>query len=540
MDIFSRTSKTSLMDQPQAKDATDRVIVIGAGMGGLASAIRLAAAGLSVTVLERADAPGGKARALPSDAGPVDTGPTVLTMRHVFDALFALNGERLDDHLTLIPQPILARHWWPGSGPLDLTPDRDTNAEAIRAFAGPAEAAAFLRFDALTESLYRAFDAPVMQAARPDLPAIARAALTQPRLWPALRPGLTVESLLKRHFRDPRLIQLFARYATYVGGRPAHSPAVLSLIWRAEARGVWAVEGGMHHLAAALAALAERMGVQFRYGTGATRITRQSGRVTGVQIEGGRTLPCTACIFNGDPAALTTGLLGDAAQSALPARAAGPPSLSALVWAFAATPQGPRAADLIHHNLFFTDDPAREFGPIGKGQMPESPTLYLCAEDRTRGPAPAHSLERFEIILNAPAGLPARPEDFTRCRHMTFDHLSRMGLTFTPMPDSPSLTTPALLNHLFPASQGAIYGRSPEGTMAAFQRPQARTALPGLYLAGGGAHPGAGVPMAALSAMHAAAAILQDRISGLRLAPTAMPGGISTASPMTAPARSRS
>lgn len=540
MDISLGTSKAFPMKQPQAKDAQDGVIVIGAGMGGLASAIRLAAAGLSVTVLERADAPGGKARALPSAAGPVDTGPTVLTMRHVFDALFALNGERLDDHLTLIAQPILARHWWPGSGPLDLTPDRDTNADAIRAFAGPQEAEAFLRFDALTESLYRAFDVPVMQAARPDLPAIARAALSQPRLWPALRPGLSVEGLLKQHFRDPRLIQLFARYATYVGGRPAHAPAVLSLIWRAEARGVWAVEGGMHHLAAALAALAERMGVQFRYGTAATRITRQSGRVTGVQIDGGRTLPCAACVFNGDPAALTTGLLGGAAQSALPARASGPPSLSALVWAFAATPQGPCAADLIHHNLFFTEDPAREFGPIGKGQIPDAPTLYLCAEDRARGPAPANTLERFEIILNAPAGLPARPEDFTRCRHMTFDHLSRMGLTFSPLPDSPALTTPAMLNQLFPASQGAIYGRSPEGTMAAFQRPPARTALPGLYLAGGGAHPGAGVPMAALSAMHAAAAILQDRISGSRSAPTAMPGGISTASPMTGGARSRS
>jgi 1-hydroxycarotenoid 3,4-desaturase len=241
----------------------------------------------------------------------------------------------------------------------------------------------------------------------------------------------------------------------------------------------------------------------------------------------------------GYSAALTKGLLGDAAQSALPAGAAGPPSLSALVWAFAATPQGPCAADLIHHNLFFTDDPAREFGPIGKGQMPDAPTLYLCAEDRARGPAPAGTLERFEIILNAPAGLPARPEDFTRCRHMTFDHLSSMGLTFSPLPDPQALTTPAALDRLFPASQGAIYGRSPEGTMAAFQRPPARTALPGLYLAGGGAHPGAGVPMAALSCQHAAEAIRQARTSALKSAPTAMPGGMSMGSARTGRAPSR-
>ena len=159
----------------------DRVIVIGAGMGGLAAAIRLAANGLKVTVLEAATGPGGKARAIPSPAGPVDTGPTVLTLRHVFDALFALNGERLDDHLTLIPQRLLARHWWPGSDALDLTPDRAENAASIRAFAGPREAEAFLRFDALAEEMFTAFDAPVMRAARPDLPAIARAALARPR-----------------------------------------------------------------------------------------------------------------------------------------------------------------------------------------------------------------------------------------------------------------------------------------------------------------------------------------------------------------------
>ena len=514
----------------------DKVVVIGAGMGGLASAIRLAAAGLCVTVIDMADAPGGKMRTLASAAGPIDAGPTVLTLPATFDDLFALAGERLADHLTLLPQPLLARHWWPDGSSLDLTTDRDANARAIRAFAGAREEAAFLRFDQLAQGLFDAFKGPVMQASRPDLTAVAHAALRAPRLWPALLPGMTLERLLRLYFHDPRLVQLFGRYATYVGGRPAHSPAVLALIWRAEAAGVWAVQGGMHGLALALEGLALRLGVTFRYRTKATRILRQGGRVVGVQTADGPTLPCDATVFNGDPAALTQGLLGDAPQQILPKKATQPRSLSAWVWSFAAIPQG---VDLAHHNVFFTETPKAEFGPIGQGQMPDAPTLYICAEDRAAAARPTGP-ERFEIILNAPAGRPTTPEEYAECHRRTFDRLARFGLTFSPTPSAPALTTPAQLAQLFPGSQGAIYGRSPEGAMASFQRPGARTTLPGLYLAGGGTHPGAGVPMAALSGKHAAEAILQDRTSASQSTQTAMLGGMSMASRMTGRARSRS
>ncbi|MGL5012500.1 MAG: phytoene desaturase family protein, partial [Paracoccaceae bacterium] len=301
-------------------------IVIGAGFGGLAAAIRLAAAGHAVTLVEAAAAVGGKARAVPSSAGPVDTGPTVLTMRSVFDDLFALAHERLDDHITLIPQPILARHWWPDGSTLDLTPDRAANIAAIRAFAGAREARAFARFDTIAEKLRLAFDAPVMQSPSPDLRAIARAALTTPAIWPALLPGMTLDRVLRLIFRDPRLRQLFGRYATYVGGRPTHVPAVLAIIWRAEAQGVWAVKGGMHNLAASLAALFQRLGGQIILNTAARRILKQAGRVTGIETTTGR-IPADHVVFNGDPAALATGLLGNAVTDAVLPAATTPRSL---------------------------------------------------------------------------------------------------------------------------------------------------------------------------------------------------------------------
>ena len=349
-------------------------------------------------------------------------------------------------------------------------------------------------------ALHQAFDAPVMRAAKPQLGAILRATLTRPALWPALLPGRSLSGLLRRQFRNPRLAQLFARYATYVGGRPGHSPGVLALIWRAEAAGVWAVEGGMHRLALALAELAKRIGVDLRLSTPAKRIDLLEGRVSGVRLADG---------------------------SALPPSATEPRSLSAWVWSFAATPEGPLARDLVHHNVFFPSDTGGEFGPLGRGEMPDTPTLYICAEDRA-GTTPPGGPERFEIIVNAPAGRPDHPKDHALCHHRTFATLYKRGLWFTPEPGPQALTTPAMLNRLFPGSGGAIYGRSPEGTFATFQRPGARTKVPGLYLAGGGAHPGAGVPMAALSGQHAAEAVIVDLTSASKSGRTVMLGGIWT------------
>ncbi|MBI1170398.1 phytoene desaturase [bacterium] len=509
-----------------------KVVVIGAGMGGLCAAIRLAAAGQSVTLIEAQPGPGGKMRALPSPAGPLDAGPTVLTLRRVFDELFAAAGERLDDHLTLIPQPTLARHWWTDGSRLDLFCDPDQSAAAIAALAGTRAEAEFWRFNRLSSKLFRAFDAPVMQSARPRLSGIGLNALVSPAIWSALGPRCSLARHLARTFSDPRLRQLFGRYATYVGGAPDLSPAVLSLIWQAEAQGVWAVKGGMHQLARALSDLAGRVGVSLRYGVTAVKIVRKSGRATEVVLSDTRSLKCDAVVFNGDPAALLAGLLGNGPQQALPPAAAHPRSLSAWVWSFAATPAG---ADLIHHNVFFASDPAREFGPIAKGRMPDEATLYLCAQDRSQGP-PAGP-ERFEIIMNAPARATLSPHEVSECRAKTFPQLAKFGLTFDQAPPDRALMTPHGFAALFPGSQGAIYGRSPQGPFATFQRPGARTRLPGLYLAGGGAHPGAGVPMAALSGKHAAEAILSDLTSAPTLARMAMRGGMSMVSRLTGSAR---
>ncbi|MCH2093866.1 MAG: phytoene desaturase family protein [Rhodobacteraceae bacterium] len=513
------------------------VIVIGAGIAGLAAALQLAHAGRAVTVIEAHGAVGGKIRTLDTLAGPVDAGPTVLTMRDTFEKLFQSVGETLTDHLQLIPQNTLARHFWRDGTVLDLTSDPQANHDAIDRAFGRRAAQEFKRFNARTKTLFDAFKDPMMFAPSPSQRRMRSVVLSNPGLIPAMAPHRSMAGLLRRSFSDPRLAQLFGRYATYVGGAPDRSPALLSLIWQAEATGVWQAKGGMHALARALHQLAETRGARFILNTPVHKLLIDKGRICGVSTRSGQAFKAETVVFNGDPAALRSGLLGPEAIAAVPAAATEPRSHSAAVWSFAAVPS---RSDLALHNVFFGADPLAEFKDLAVGRLPRDPTLYVYAQDRGAAKAPTGP-ERFEIIMNAPPTKlsAATQESPETCRNLTFSSLGAMGLSFSPNPQE-TLTTPMTFNTLFPASAGALYGRSPQGLMAAFKRPTARSKITGLYLAGGGCHPGAGVPMATLSGMHAAAAILTDQTLTSTSRQMATPGGMSTGSQTMRPAQSPS
>ena len=510
------------------------VVIIGAGIGGLSAAARLAAAGCRVTVLEAHSAPGGKIRTRDSAAGPVDCGPTVLTMKPVFDALFADAGTRLEDHVTLRRLPVIARHVWDDGTTFDIHADRAQTLDEVGRVFGARAQRDFIRFTDRAARLFAAFDVPLMQDPRPDPRRMTALVARNPRLLRDMAPWRNLRADLRRAFAEPKLAQLFARYATYVGGLPQQVPALLALISDAEAQGVWAVEGGMIRLAEALAAIATARGATILTDTPARRIVRQGGRAAGVETDHAH-LRADAILFNGDPRALATGLLGPAAQTAVRARAVAPRSLSAHVLAFAARPQG---LPLDHHTVLFGHDPDAEFNALAAGENPEDATLYLCAQDHGR--LPHDALQRFEIIVNAPPGPRVTDTEALLCLTRTLTRLDDFGLRLDPPPEIAQMTTPAQFESAFPASLGSLYGQSPAGLWAAFSRPTARTAMPGLYICGGGAHPGAGMPMAALSGRHAAAAIMADRTSTSASRRTVTRGGMSTGSPTTAVARSRS
>ena len=499
-----------------------RAVVIGAGIGGLAAATRLAARGWAVTVLERHGHVGGKMRALPSEAGPVAAGPTVLTMRGVLDDLFAAAGARLEDHATMHAEPILARHFWPDGTRLDLLADPEASARAVGAAMGARAERGHRAHTAAARRLFEAFEGPMMRAAEPSLPRLAAAVARRPRLLADMAPGRTLAGALRRRLSDPRIRQLHGRYATYVGASPFEAPAILGLVSHAEATGVWRVEGGLARLAEAVAGLAGARGATIRLGAEVRAVEVLDGRAAGVALVDGTRLPADMVLHAGDPRALTTGLLGDAVRGALPPQ--GRPSLSARVWSFAALARG---LPLAHHTVLFSSDDAAEFTELAAGRVPREPTLYVCAQDRAGDRAP-DGPERFEIIMNAPPGGEPDPEEDRRCHETMLRTLRRRGLRLDPEPGPEAMTAPWGFAALFPGSLGALYGEAPAGATSALRRPRARTRIAGLYQAGGGAHPGAGVPMAALSGRHAAEAIMADLASTSPSRRRATPGGTST------------
>jgi 1-hydroxycarotenoid 3,4-desaturase len=289
------------------------------------------------------------------------------------------------------------------------------------------------------------------------------------------------------------------------------------LIAHVEQDGLWLVEGGMHQVAVAIARLAEARGATFRYGQEAAEVLTAGGRVTGVRLTTGERIDADAVVVNADFAAVAAGRLGRGIAGAVPKVARSARSLSAVTWSLVAETEG---FPLLRHTVFFSRDYPAEFNDIFRlGRLPAEPTVYICAQDRNDSGAFPGGPERLLCLVNAPAEGDARlfdASEIEQCERRTFALLTRCGLTVHRRPEATVVTTPTQFDQMFPGTGGALYGLAQHGWKASFSRPGAKTKIPGLYLAGGSAHPGAGVPMAALSGRIAAATLLADRASTTR------------------------
>ena len=500
----------------QTKSPSQAVAVVGAGIGGLAAAMQIAARGVEVVVYEKAAVTGGKVRSEAVGDARIDAGPTVFTMRWVFEELFERCGLAWPDDLVLTPAEVLARHAWDGHPhALDLHPELERTVDAIGRFAGPAEARRYVDFVRRTAALHDALDRAFIRAPRPSRVQLAsRAGMAGVAELARLAPYATVWRALGRYFKDARLRQLFARYATYCGSSPYEAPATLLLIAHVEREGVWTIRGGMTRLAATLTRAAEQLGARIRCGADVRTIDVRAGRTSSITLADGERIAVRAVVCNADVAALSSGRFGPDVSQVVETTPPYRRSLSAVTWSLVGAPSG---FPLSHHNVFFGRDYASEFEDILVWRrLPRAPTVYVCASDRdarAESAANGGGPERLFCLVNAPPigdrGT-CHHGEVAGCAARTFDLLRRCGLSVDRRPGAFRVSTPWDFEDRFPGTGGALYGAACHGWSASFERHGARSRMPGLYLAGGSVHPGPGVPTAALSGGLAAEQLLAD------------------------------
>lgn len=478
-----------------------RTVIIGGGIAGLTAAAILSRH-METVLLERDTRLGGKIETREINGARIDCGPTVLTLRPVFETIFQHAGTRLDDCLQLTPLHTLARHFWSDGSTLDLFSNQERTYHAIEAFSSPRSAAQYLKFSALAQTVFETLTESFMLRSDPNFLRLITSRSLR-RLF-GLNPFDSLWQVLSRMFDDLRLVQLFARYATYCGSSPFECPATLMLVSHVERLGVWTLPGGISDLALALRDQAIQNGAEIRTGAEVSAIDMEHGQISGVHLNTGERIPAHGVICTGDIRAVDQALFGTDAQSAISSRTSDTPSQSAITWTLSAKSDGP---PLNHHNVFFSDDYPAEFDAVfARRQVPQDPTVYLCA------PHTEASSAKF-CLINAPADGDTHTysnQEVEQCQTRMMQTLQKCGLQLSVEPETIKVSTPTTYAQRFPGTGGALYGPASHGWRAAFQRQGVRTRRMGLYMAGGSVHPGPGVPMAALSGRAAALQLLSD------------------------------
>jgi phytoene desaturase len=462
-----------------------RVVVIGAGVGGLAAAIRLAHAGHAVTVVEQAGAPGGKCGRVERDGFVWDSGPSLLTMPWVFEALFADTGAPLADELELLRVEPVTRYAFADGSEVELSADLPRAIAALEGWS-PGAGTDWVRFLGTCAGMWRA-SVPFLTGPPPWPP--RREGTPAPGDLLRVKPWWTLRRLARAHARDPRLRMIVERFATYAGADPRRAPAALAVAgWVEHAFGAWHPRGGLFALVEAMARRLEAVGGELRLGTPAVRVEVRDGRVRGVETAAG-VIAADVVIANADadgallrPLARRRGARG----GARPER-----SLSGLALMLGLRGRTERLA---HHTIAFPADYDAEFDDVFVHRRPvREPTVYVSTPSATDPRESPEGAESWFALVNAPAI--GRAADWAACEEAVID---RLGVRDRVV--ARASRTPADLERETGAPGGAIYGRAPHGRLGTLRRPpNAVRGVRGLWRVGGTTHPGGGLPLVALS-----------------------------------------
>lgn len=488
------------------------IIVIGAGIGGLSAAIRLAVAGKQVTILEKNPHVGGKMYTYTADGFRWDTGPSVITMRHVFEDLFKAAHRDINDYLTLLPVDPLTRYFYSDGTILDAARDLSTMAQAIERL-DERDIEGYLAYLAYAARIHR-ITGPVFIYDKPPTPASFTHVPIQD--WLKADPLRTMQGAIEHFVKSPHLRQLLGRFATYVGGSPFEAPATLNVIAHVELTGgVWYPQGGIYQIAKALENLARELGVEIctEHAVKQIQVDSSNYHITGVQLPDDSVIPTHTVVTNVDVTTAVNQLLPDHAIKPDKKKRLNhyEPSCSGFVLLLGVNGEHP---ELAHHNVFFSGDYRREFQMIFKqGLPPDDPTIYVAITSKTDKDHAPEGHENWFILINAPALSNRYDWDANKqaYRELVLNKLAERGIDIRQKIVSEKIITPIDLQEMSGAWRGALYGPSANKKFTAFMRPNNRSHdVKGLYFAGGTTHPGGGVPMVTLSGKVAAEMVLED------------------------------
>lgn len=453
-------------------EGSQRVVIIGGGVGGLSAALALRDRGHDVTLLERNAEFGGKLAVRRRDGFSFDIGPSLVTLPHVLDA-------RVRERLQLRRLDPQFRYFWRDGDSLTVGDD-GTDRAGYRDFVASGE-----RIWDISERTF--FAGPM------DNPLALLRRMRSPRDLTGIDPLRTLAAAAERSFTDAHMRQWAGRYATYSGSSPFRAPATLSCIPAIESRyGCWYPMGGLGALRDALVDAASSAGADLRSSAEVARVVSAGGRVSGVELADGSRIAADVVIANVDAEHLYRDLLADRRALRRVQRAQRSTSgFVVLAGVRGATP------GISHHNVWFSDDSRAEFAALEAGRFADDPTVYACVSSVTDDSQAPAGHENWFLLVNAPSGGEidaAAYQDVLLARLAEQGHDIRDRLLFT------ETITPADIASLYRSPGGSIYGSSSNGRRAAFVRPANRGAIPGLYLVGGSSHPGGGLPLVTMSA----------------------------------------
>lgn len=511
------------VDGARAPSSSPTVVVIGGGLAGLAAACELAARGARVTLVERNRHLGGKMNVLSERGFTFDMGPTILTMPDVLRGIISRSGRRVEEYIDLVRLDPQWRCLYEDGTKIDLLGDVDAMAAALdRRFPGQALGQGWRSFVDYSRRMYRLSGRVFFYR---DLGGIGDLMRKPPPREPgllgdiaAMRLHSTVGATAAKHLREPHILQLAEHFLQYVGSSPFLAPAILTLIAAAQVdHGCWYAMGGTRMVARSLARILEEEGVERIVGVGVRRILSDGARASGVELEDGRTIEADAVISNCDVQKTNRDLLATPAAIAEQRRIAKSytPACSGVVLYLGLDR---RYEHLLHHDFLFSRSSDEEFDDIYRKGLPaRDPTIYLCVPSRTdEGQAPPGGEALYALIhtpylrpdhdWDAPGGL------FGRYRRTILDKLKRFGMEdIEERIVVERHLTPSDIGRMYAAEGGAIYGLASHGRLKGGFKPRNRSAVLGnLYLAGGSANPGPGVPMVLMSGVTAADALAED------------------------------